>query len=100
MGVDISFGKFYFSERRAEYGSADDPEKVINVVDESVPSDPRVDEALEGLFEKTRVFEPILVLLTTLGLCNQTTLVGMYRAALMVNPFHYFGWDELRDVGA
>ena len=37
----VQFGKFYFAELRTIYGCTSDPEKMIDVVDETVIADPR-----------------------------------------------------------
>ena len=55
----VQFGKYYFAELRTVYGSDSDPEKLINVKDEGVLCDSRLQEALTGLFEKKLRTSPL-----------------------------------------
>lgn len=82
----VNFGKHYFSELRTLYGADTDPEQMIDVVDDSETIDPRLETALEGLFDRAKDYDSGIALLEHMDLCNQKTLVGLLRAALTVNP--------------
>lgn len=82
----MQFGKHYFSELRSLYGSESDPEQLINVTDDSQMIDPKVQDALEGLFDRAKNYDSCILILENMDICNQKTMVGLLRAALTVNP--------------
>ena len=71
----LQFGKHYFAELRQQYGSATDPDQLINVKNDEELIDNKLQDALEGLFDRSKDYQTCIAMLDQMCLCNQKSLV-------------------------
>lgn len=79
-------GKLYYQKLREEFAYSDSPAKRLKVTAEDEPIDEDLMKGLTELNRHPRSYEGSLAFLDSNPLCNQRSLVLLYRQALLFNP--------------
>lgn len=81
----MTFGKRYFSELRASYGS-EVVASALDVKDDALPCDPKLLEAVRASRSGQESRDKLMQWLQTAGPCNQTESVGLLSHPLELRP--------------
>ena len=82
----IKSGKLYYLRLRELFGTEAGAIPELEARDPDEEPDEEMMDCLEGLFEKSRNFDLIMVWLESSGPVNQASLAGLLRAMLLISP--------------